>query len=737
MTSPRVRAVDIAKLAGVSRAAITQWRKKFPTFPKPVEGADSPSPLFNLNEVERWLVENGRMPEPSTAAGDSALAAGEVETRLRAVGSDEVVIGAYLAAEHLARASAEQAVRGGAAAGLSVPLRLADGTIASGLASVEPNRILRWVRELIEARPELRVALGPLAEQSVSSVGPLQQFIGTLDARFGSDWRTREPDSIFKTSTAGRLFFAPPEYTKFLVDLAGIERGVLLDPCAGWAGTLLEAGRRYRELRLIGVEVNPDAAAIAQQRAILHDLDVDLRVGDSISSDDPATGVVADAVISTPSFDSRATVGPAERSDPRWVFGRPGRDSADRWLQQAVEHLADDGRAVVCTGRLTAEGPQSARLRHELLRRGVIEALISVEMARSGTGTWVWVLARPGRTVDPDRVLMLHAPISADRPDPSRFDEVVGTYRRWRTTGDITPSDCAAAIPVRDLLEPGAELVPQAWIARAAAQSPLALVEEINERDRRRSALAAATPRSLAPLVPVGSAVRTEKLSAMTGVVVLRGTVLQSAQRTVQAAGMVRVMSPDALSALELGASVDEAAPLTVPFEDSRSVRTQTGDIFVGAIRAVNDPDSITVLDVDDWAVSMPSYLVRTDDTLIDRWFLVACIRATLRQPWFDPRTLTGGNLDRIRIPVLPLEEQRRIGRAVRQLDQEQKALARQMQATRHLREAVEGAVASGAITVQAPAQPEPKPRTAAIRKKQRAQGRKVRFLGTESDADD
>lgn len=736
MTSSLVRAADIAKLAGVSRAAITQWRKKFKDFPIPVEGADSPSPLFDLSQVEQWLIENGRMPEPSTATGESAPAAGEVAARLRATGSDEVVIGAYLAAEHLARAAADGPVHAGVAAGLSVPLRLADGTIAAGFAGVEPQRILKWVREVLEGQPRLRVALGPLAEQSADRVGPLQQFIGTLDARFGSDWRTREPDSIFETSTAGQLFFAPPEYTKFLVDLAGIERGVLLDPCAGWAGTLVAAGRRHRELRLIGVEAHPQAAAIAQQRAILHDLDVDVRIGDSISSDDPATGVVADAVISSPPLGHLTTAQTGDRNDPRWVFGRPGRDSAEWWLQQAVEHLTDEGRAVVCTGRHTAEGVRSAQLRHELLRQGVVEALISVEMARPGTGIWVWVLARPGRTVDPDRVLMLHVPTSPDRLNPSRFDEVVDTYRQWHATGAIPQSDCAAAVPVRELLEPGVGLVPQAWIARASAPAPLALVEAISERDSHRAALVAAAPHRLAPLAPVGSPVRTETLSAVAGVEVLRGTTQRSLHETVQRTGRVRVMSPDALSALEQGASVDDAAPLTDPFEDTRSarsVRTRTGDIFVGAVRAVNDPDSVTVLTVDDWAVANLSYLVRTDDTLIDRWFLVACIRATLRQPWFDPRTLTGGNLDGIRIPVLPLEEQRRIGRAIRQLDHEQKALARQVQATRHLREAVEGAVATGALTVQAP---EVKRRSTPLRGTPSAPVRKKRVRRPETDVD-
>ncbi|BEL01965.1 N-6 DNA methylase [Actinoplanes sichuanensis] len=56
-----VTAGDIARLADVSRAAVSNWRKRYPDFPKPVGGSMS-SPTFPLDEVEQWLEANGRMP---------------------------------------------------------------------------------------------------------------------------------------------------------------------------------------------------------------------------------------------------------------------------------------------------------------------------------------------------------------------------------------------------------------------------------------------------------------------------------------------------------------------------------------------------------------------------------------------------------------------------------------------------------------------------------------------------
>jgi SAM-dependent methyltransferase len=57
----RVTAADIARLAGVGRAAVSNWRKRYATFPAPV-GGTAASPQFDLEQVEGWLVEQGRLP---------------------------------------------------------------------------------------------------------------------------------------------------------------------------------------------------------------------------------------------------------------------------------------------------------------------------------------------------------------------------------------------------------------------------------------------------------------------------------------------------------------------------------------------------------------------------------------------------------------------------------------------------------------------------------------------------
>lgn len=79
----RVTAADIARLAGVGRAAVSNWRKRYDSFPAPIGGTPA-SPQFDLDQVGAWLAEQGKLPAVSdedrvwrgllAAAGDPATA---------------------------------------------------------------------------------------------------------------------------------------------------------------------------------------------------------------------------------------------------------------------------------------------------------------------------------------------------------------------------------------------------------------------------------------------------------------------------------------------------------------------------------------------------------------------------------------------------------------------------------------------------------------------------------------
>lgn len=63
-------AAAIARLAGVGRAAVSNWRRRYPGFPKPIGGSDY-SPTFSRAAVEQWLKDTGKGDQLATAGRTS------------------------------------------------------------------------------------------------------------------------------------------------------------------------------------------------------------------------------------------------------------------------------------------------------------------------------------------------------------------------------------------------------------------------------------------------------------------------------------------------------------------------------------------------------------------------------------------------------------------------------------------------------------------------------------------
>ncbi|GAB2751097.1 N-6 DNA methylase [Amycolatopsis magusensis] len=87
MNEATVTAGDIARLVDVGRAAVSNWRRRYDDFPRPVGGTAS-SPVFSLAEVEDWLRRNGKRFEVSLAE--------RVWQRLRAA-ADDLALGELVA----------------------------------------------------------------------------------------------------------------------------------------------------------------------------------------------------------------------------------------------------------------------------------------------------------------------------------------------------------------------------------------------------------------------------------------------------------------------------------------------------------------------------------------------------------------------------------------------------------------------------------------------------------------
>lgn len=90
-------AAAIARLAGVGRAAVSNWRRRYPDFPKPV-GGSSTSLTFDRAEVEAWLKITGKADQLATA--------GQTDTGTQRIGEPERSITDLRPGELLARCMA-------------------------------------------------------------------------------------------------------------------------------------------------------------------------------------------------------------------------------------------------------------------------------------------------------------------------------------------------------------------------------------------------------------------------------------------------------------------------------------------------------------------------------------------------------------------------------------------------------------------------------------------------------
>ncbi|MFK0119517.1 N-6 DNA methylase [Streptomyces sp. NPDC090994] len=154
---PLVTGAEIARLAGVTRAAVSNWRRRHDDFPAPAGGAAN-SPLYALAEVQAWLDRQRKGQEVSPEV--------ELWQALRAVYGEQMIAGlAQVARVLTGEAGAEvpddisSRVRGLARTESPADLvnglteRFVDSARRAGSDQVTPERV---VRAVCHFAPQLR-----------------------------------------------------------------------------------------------------------------------------------------------------------------------------------------------------------------------------------------------------------------------------------------------------------------------------------------------------------------------------------------------------------------------------------------------------------------------------------------------------------------------------------------------------------------------------------------------------
>ncbi|MFJ9681143.1 N-6 DNA methylase [Streptomyces sp. NPDC101194] len=679
--STEVTAAGIARLAGVGRAAVSNWRRRHADFPKPVGGTET-SPSFALREVEQWLRDQGKLAEiPLRERVWQQLAghpAGPVPALVH-TGCALLLLRDSPTAWREIVAVSDEAMAG------VLSLALDDLLAARFGPAAEPGRAVHAPgrAELLPSVPLLRGAAELAAHNGVRE---------TFEFLLG-----RQLDANPRQYT-----LTPPGLAALMAALAETGKQparTVLDPAAGTGALLCAVGR---PTALYAQETDPDLAALTALRLALHTDSANgcalaVRTGDTLRAD-AFPQLAADAVLCHPPFNERNWGHDELAYDPRWEYGFPARTESElAWVQHALARLREGGTAVLLMPPAAASRRSGRRIRADLLRRGALRAVVALPAGAAppyGIPLHLWVLRKPVGGLRPSPELLLvdtaepaESPAAGpgvtapsggrDRLDWQAVHSAVlaawqsfegeaesegesagagtGEDRSGRAAG--TRPGAGRAVPVIELLDDDVDLAPARHLPPPAAAGGPAELIRVRERLTETLGLTgtltppAVTPSDPAhwPLTTVGELARAGALQLRTGG---SGT------------GPVPVLTEhDVLGSTAPSGSLPADGPPEEP------VLVETGDVVLpvlggGAVARVVDDATAGA------ALGRNLQLLRPDPAALDPWFLAGFLRGTANNRRASSYASTATRLDarRLQLPRLPLAEQRRYGERFRDL---------------------------------------------------------------------
>ncbi|WP_406247724.1 N-6 DNA methylase [Streptomyces anulatus] len=462
-----VTAAGIARLAGVGRAAVSNWRRRHADFPQPV-GGTAASPSFALADVEQWLRDQGKLAEvplrervwqevaghPAGAAqalvhtGCALLLVRDRPTawlELTAASDERMADALPHAVDHVltarlgpdspsgtpgpGRATPPGTARTPRTAGSTAPGpttfdSVAPGSTASGSAAPGPAVVHPANPPVAPGVHRARVVHTPTAQALLPSV-PLLRAAAQLAAGIGAGQTFEFLLGRHLDANPRQFTLTPPHLAELMADLAEPRKDAgrpapdrplrsVLDPAAG-TGALLRAVAG--PAALYAQEADAGLAALTALRLALgadgtHGSPPSLavRTGDTLRADAFAR-LATDTVLCHPPFNDRNWGHDELAYDPRWEYGFPARvESELAWVQHALARLRDGGTAVLLMPPAAASRRSGRRIRADLLRRGALRAVIALPAGAAppyGIPLHLWVLRRPTPGVRPGPDLLL------------------------------------------------------------------------------------------------------------------------------------------------------------------------------------------------------------------------------------------------------------------------------------------------------------------------------------------
>jgi len=614
----------------VGRAAVSNWRRRYPDFPSPVAGSAA-SPRYALTDVQAWLARHGRSFHLSPADRVWQQVRGAVDD-LR-LGDLIGQVGAFLVFHRR---------RPGVWRSLS---RRPDEAVAAALAERLP-----------EVVPELPGEPAPPDPAAVATLREAAAAAGEQHHREVFDLLCER----FLELHARRRRVVPAPVAELIVDLADAGHGDVLDPACG-VGTLLVAARARRAQRLLGQESDPTAARLAAARLLLRDAPVRLHTGDSLRADAYA-GEQVDAVVCDPPFHERSWGYDELVSDPRWEYGLPPRGEPElAWVQHCLSHLRPGGRLAITMPAGVASRRAGRRIRGNLLRHGALRAVVSLPGTGPGaTAPDLWVLRRPA----PGDPAASHLLVVDATGDPAVAAQA---WRAFDGDPEAALPGRALAVRIIDLLDDEVDLSPARHLSQPPADAGADFARTRVDLASLLDRLATGLPELATSAEPAGTGVSTSG-GAATGMVSL-GELIRTGAVTLHQAPLRMTTEDGDIPVLTAKDLRRHRGPSGRTADATGTVKLAPGDVVTSM--ALREPTTVVITDdtTADAVLGPQLHLLRVDPQKLDPYFLAGFLRIGQARVTGRGSSLgTRSDLHRVTLPRLPLAEQRRYGAAFRAL---------------------------------------------------------------------
>ncbi|GHH95058.1 N-6 DNA methylase [Streptomyces capillispiralis] len=679
-SSAQVTAAEISRIAGVTRATVSNWRRRHEDFPAPAGGTDS-SPLYDLETVRTWLASRGH--------ASAATPSEELRTMLRlraqsgGSGTSEGLLLVVLAA---ASHSAEE---------LTAATRLPDTEVV--------DRAQRDAESAADAVP----ATGPVRFDTADAA-VLRALYACVRDEGGQAALGVLAERELEDSAASGAYRTPAPLADLLAGLIPGSPSRVLDPACG-SGTLLAAAARRGARELCGQDALPVQALRSAVSLTLTEPEasVTVRAADSLRAD-AFPGLVADAVLCNPPYGVRDWGHDELAYDPRWAYGVPARAESElAWVQHALAHLAPGGYAALLLPPATAGRASGRRVRAELVRSGALRAVIALPAGASvplHVGLQVWVLQRP-EPGGPERKSVLFVDTAADGPagPPAGFGgttppartrgtarsasvdwpgvtaRALGAWRAFMENPDAFEGEpgVAHAVGVVDLLDDVVDLTPARLVRASRAEvdpAELSARVDATRGDLVKAAKSLARAAGHEDWSAAGASAREWRTATASdlsrgGALTLLRTVPDSVRTRAHAAGGEEGR-PETRAVITGSDIATGSGPTGEPtgLYDGTAPVIAVGDVLVRAIANEGGPMARVAGEEDAGALPGPHvHLFRPDPARLDAWFLAGFLGAEENIAGASTgSTVLTVSPGRLRVPLLPLEEQRRYGEAFR-----------------------------------------------------------------------